>query len=132
MSLTDLHNMLREVFRWEPDRIAAFVIGIIFCIALGATLYWVYRSWFRFPKGQSANELLELLRKERETTQGVCQRLQTENGQLHQEKSQLTADLRARETEIGGLRQVIDALTQQCEELKDACREVEDAKHTLE
>ncbi len=130
MSLSDLHNMLREVFRWEPDRMAAFVIGVIFCLALGGILYWFFGSWFRSSKSQNLNEVLDMLRKERETTQTLCRGLQTENGELRQKTSELTVNLRARETEAENLRQTADALSEQCEELKDHCGAIEEAKDT--
>src|SRR5262245_22721303 len=132
MNLTDLHNMLREVFRWEPDRMAAFAIGVIFCLAVGGLLYWFFGSWFRSSKNQNLIEVLEMLRKERETTQAFCRGLQIENGELRQKTSELTANLRAQETEADNLRKTVDALSEQCEELKDHCQAGEDAKHASE
>src|SRR5437764_1456374 len=99
MNPTDFYNFLKELFNWDPERLAAFFTGCAVTVVVIFFAWWMYWRFFGRSRGQ---RMANLSRERRQ--------LAEKNSELQSRNAELTHRLDSRESELQKLQYANEAL----------------------
>ena len=119
MNPLELYNFIKEVFRWDPDRVAAFATGAILALLLA----WVVRRWL-FPRRGDRwlmarlRKNIDTLEKERDAAVRSEEQGKRERMELQLTNARFDKDLHLSKADNLNLREKVSTLSSTRDRLK--------------